>query len=109
MTRDCGCRCPFKPHCTKAKGNRSIRISFRMMAYRDQARNNLTSGKGIRLRSERCIEVGTVFGQIKHNTGFRRFMVSCHFLFLPTISFLVSFRGRFEVHSRQPPVAFFPI
>ncbi|MCE5209537.1 MAG: transposase [Chloroflexi bacterium] len=44
------------------------------MVYRDQARNNLTSGKGIRLRSERCIEVGTVFGQIKHNTGFRRFM-----------------------------------
>jgi len=22
--------CPLKPHCTKAKGNRSIRISFRL-------------------------------------------------------------------------------
>ena len=106
-----------------------------MMAYRDPARNNLTSEKGIRLRSERSIEVETVFGQIKHNTGFRRFMfrgiekvniewgidqycpsyekngglMNCHFLLLPTILFLVSFRDRFEVHSRQPPVAFFPI
>jgi transposase len=67
--------CPLKPQCTKAKGNRSIRISFRLMAYREQARNNLTSEEGIRLRSERSTEVETVFGHIKHNMGFRRFML----------------------------------
>jgi transposase len=67
--------CPLKSQCTKAKGNRSIRISFRLMAYREQARNNLTSEKGVRLRSERSTEVETVFGHIKHNMGFRRFML----------------------------------
>ncbi len=67
--------CPLKPHCTKAQGNRSIRISFRLMAYREQARNNLTSERGVRLRSERSTEVETVFGHIKHNMGFRRFML----------------------------------
>lgn len=67
--------CPLKPHCTKAKGNRSIRISFRLMAYREQARNNLISERGVRLRSERSTEVETVFGHIKHNMGFRRFLL----------------------------------
>lgn len=67
--------CPLKPQCTKLKGNRSIRISFRLMAYREQARNNLTSEEGIRLRSVRSTEVETVFVQIKHNIGFRRFML----------------------------------
>jgi len=67
--------CALKSQCTKAKGNRSIRISFRLMAYREQARNNLTSEEGIRLRSERSTEVETVFGHIKHNMGFRRFML----------------------------------
>ncbi len=67
--------CALKSQCTKAKGNRSIRISFRLMAYREQARRNLTSESGVRLRSERSTEVETVFGHIKHNMGFRRFML----------------------------------
>ena len=67
--------CSLKPQCTQAKENRSIRISFRLMAYREQARNNLTSDRGVRLRSERCTEVETVFGHIKHNMGFRRFLL----------------------------------
>lgn len=33
------CRnCPRKPHCTKAKGNRKIRISFRLLENRRQAK-----------------------------------------------------------------------
>lgn len=65
--------CPLKPQCTKAKGNRRIRISFRLLAYRRRARENLTSPEGQRLRSARSTEVETVFGHIKHNMGFRRF------------------------------------
>jgi len=72
--RDC-LGCPLKPQCTKAKENRSISISFRLLAYRDQARKNLTSEEGIRLRSARSTEVETVFGHIKHNMGVRRFML----------------------------------
>lgn len=65
--------CPLKPQCTKAKGNRKIRISFRLLEYRRQARENLTSQEGQRLRRARSTEVETVFGHIKHNMGFRRF------------------------------------
>jgi hypothetical protein len=67
--------CPLKPHCTKAKGNRSIRISFSLKADREQARNNLTSERVVRLRAEGSTEVETVFGHIKHNMGFRRCML----------------------------------
>jgi hypothetical protein len=68
----CG-QCPLKGECTRAKGNRKIRISFRLLEYRHQARINLTSEAGQRLRASRSIEVEPVFGIIKHNMGFRRF------------------------------------
>jgi transposase len=65
--------CPLKSQCTRARGNRKIRISFRLLEYRRQARANLTSEEGQLLRAERSVEVETVFGHIKHNMGFRRF------------------------------------
>jgi transposase len=66
-------QCPLKPECTRAKGNRKIRISFRLLEYRQRARANLTSETGQRLRATRSTEVEPVFGIIKHNMGFRRF------------------------------------
>jgi hypothetical protein len=69
---DCA-NCPLKSQCTQAKGNRKIRISFRLLEYRSQARQNLTSEEGQRLRAARSTEVETVFGHVKHNMGFRRF------------------------------------
>jgi transposase len=65
--------CPLRNQCTKAKGNRKIRISFAILEYRRQARQNLTSEEGQRLRAARSTEVETVFGHLKHNMGFRRF------------------------------------
>ena len=65
--------CPLRSQCTKAKGNRKIRISFRLLEYRRQARANLTSEEGQRLRAARSTEVETIFGHVKHNLGFRRF------------------------------------
>ncbi len=65
--------CPLKPQCTQAKGNRQIRISHQLLAYRQQARENLTSEEGRALRAARSVEVETVFGHLKHNQGFRRF------------------------------------
>jgi hypothetical protein len=65
--------CPLKPQCTQAQGNRQIRISFRLLEYRRQARENLISVEGERLRTARSTEVETVFGHVKHNQGFRRF------------------------------------
>ncbi len=65
--------CALKKQCTKAKGNRQIRISFQLLDYRRQARNNLTTEFGQQLRSESSTDVETGFGCIKHNMGFRRF------------------------------------
>ena len=65
--------CPLKPQCTKTKGNRRIQVSFRLIEFRKQARENLTSDLGKELRAKRSVEVETVFGHIKHNMSFRRF------------------------------------
>lgn len=67
--------CPLKGECTKAKGNRQIQVSFKLIEYRRQARENLTSETGKSLRKLRSVEVETVFGNIKHNMRFRRFHV----------------------------------
>lgn len=69
---DCN-TCPFKPECTQAKGNRRLRISFRLRRFREQARTNLLSDPGKKLRVQRNVEVETFFGQVKHNMHFRRF------------------------------------
>jgi transposase len=65
--------CPLKSQCTKAEGNRRIQISFKLLEYRRQARENLTSETGKALRTQRSVDVETVFGNIKHNLRFRRF------------------------------------
>jgi hypothetical protein len=74
---DCAA-CPLRPECTRAKGNRKIRISFRLLEYRRQARANLTSPEGQRLRAARSVEVESVYGQVKHNMDFRRFHLRGH-------------------------------
>lgn len=67
--------CPHHDQCHKGKGNRVIQVSKNLNRHRKKARDNLTSDQGLELRSRRPIEVESVFGQIKHNRGFRRFML----------------------------------
>lgn len=67
--------CPLKEKCTKAAGNRKIRVNFQLWNYRQQARENLLSEEGKCLRSQRGIDVETVFGRIKEDWGFRRFLL----------------------------------
>jgi transposase len=67
--------CPLKPQCTKAKGNRRVEISFQLKAWRQQAWQNLTNQKGQKLRSKRGVEVESVFGRLKEDWGFRRFLL----------------------------------
>jgi hypothetical protein len=70
------CRgCPLKAQCTKAKGNRRVELSFQLKAWRQQASQNLTSEKGQKLRSLRGVEVESVFGRLKEDWGFRRFLL----------------------------------
>jgi len=65
--------CQYKQECNKGSGNRTIEISPKLVEYKIIARKNLESEEGIKLRSQRGVDVESVFGQIKHNKQFRRF------------------------------------
>ena len=66
-------QCELKKYCTRSETNRKIQVSFQLMEYRRQARENLTTELGKELRINRATDVETVFGCIKHNMGVRRF------------------------------------
>lgn len=67
--------CPFYEECCKSmKGKkRSISINENLDRHKAKARENLHSERGKELRSQRCIEIESCFGDIKHNMKFRRF------------------------------------
>lgn len=67
--------CELKDKCTKAKGNRKIKINMRLNMHKNIVRKNLTSEKGLQMRSDRPIEVEATFGNIKWNMGFKRFLL----------------------------------
>jgi adenine-specific DNA glycosylase len=67
--------CPLRGVCHKAKGNRVIEVNHRLNKHKQKARENLTSEKGITHRKQRAQDVEAVFGNIKQNKGFRRFML----------------------------------
>ena len=71
---DCS-QCPLKEKCTKAQGNRQLQVSFRLWAMRARAKEMLLSEPGTALRKQRSIDVETVFGRIKQDWGFRRFLL----------------------------------
>lgn len=67
--------CPLRPLCHKAKGSRIIEVNHRLKEYKQQARARLLSEKGIYHRKKRCCDVEPVFAAIKHNKGFKRFLL----------------------------------
>ena len=77
--------CPMRGACHKAKTERIIQINPNLQRHKQKARENLWSIRGIYLRRKRCIEPEPVFGQIKWNRGFKRFLlrglskVTCEF------------------------------
>lgn len=67
--------CPMKLECTRAAGNRTVNVSLTLNRFREQARTNLLSDLGRKLSIQRNVDVESVFGQLKHNWGFRRFLL----------------------------------
>ena len=67
--------CPLRGKCHKAKGNRIIEVSHRLNELRKKARERLCSETGILHRKKRPIDVEPVFGMLKQNRGFRRFLL----------------------------------
>ena len=67
--------CPLKEKCTKAQGNRQLQVSFRLWEMRARAKELLLSEQGTTLRKQRSVDVETVFGRIKQDWGYRRFLL----------------------------------
>ena len=68
-------RCPLNGVCHKSKGNRVIEVNFNLNRLKEIAHRNLTSQKGIQHRKKRPWDVESVFGNIKSDHGFRRFLL----------------------------------
>jgi transposase len=66
--------CPWRRYCTSASGCRTIQVNAKADLYRARARALLESDEGISLRRKRCVEVESVWGHIKQDRGFRRFL-----------------------------------
>jgi len=67
--------CPLTGACHKGNGNRVIKVNHRLNHFKKKVREKLLSQRGIEHRKKRTCDVETVIGIIKHNHGFRRFML----------------------------------
>lgn len=67
--------CLLRGVCHKSKENRIIEINHTLNEHKRKATERLTSEKGIYHRKRRPVDVEPVFGNIKSNHGFRRFML----------------------------------
>ena len=67
--------CPMRGVCHKAKENRIIEVSPKLYKHKVIIREKLSSKRGRKYRSQRPVDVEAVFGIIKNNHSFRRFML----------------------------------
>ena len=58
----------------RAAGYRSITVNPTLNQFRDQASFNLLSDQGARLATQRNVDVESVFGRLKNNWRFRKFL-----------------------------------
>jgi hypothetical protein len=70
------CRgCPLRSVCNTSKSNRKIYVNHNLLRHKNIAKENLLSEQGIAYRKQRSYEPESVFGQIKQDRGFRRFLL----------------------------------
>ena len=70
--------CPKRKKCFKSKdpsARKKIQVNPRLAAFKERASAMLHTDKGRKLRKKRGIDVETVFGDIKRNHGFTRFLL----------------------------------
>lgn len=67
--------CPYAAECKNTENPRTIRVSHRLNELKRKANENLCSEKGLKLRSQRVVEVEQTFGRIKGCWSFRRFLL----------------------------------
>jgi len=74
QARNCS-GCPLRGVCHKNQGNRIIEVNHNLTRLKQKAEELLLSEDGIKHRKKRPCDVEPVFGNIKHNHSFRRFML----------------------------------
>lgn len=68
--------CPMRGLCYKGKETqKEVTRNPNLLQLKEKAKELLNSWKGQGIRKERNIDVEAVFGHIKHNRGFKRFML----------------------------------
>ncbi len=67
--------CPMREGCNKSKENRIIEINPKLNHYKSIIRERLCSERGIKYRSQRPVDVEAVFGIIKGNKNYRKFLL----------------------------------
>jgi transposase len=67
--------CPLRGACHKSKTDRKIQINWNLKRLKEKAREKLLSEQGVVHRSQRPVDVEAVFGNIKQNKKFTRFML----------------------------------
>ena len=74
QARNCH-NCPLKGSMQQIKRNRIVEINHKLRQHKQVARENLLSDQGIAHRKQRPADVEAVFGNIKQNKNFKRFML----------------------------------
>jgi glutathionylspermidine synthase len=67
--------CPLRGACHKSKGNRVLEVNHKLNDLKAAARENLNNEYWDKLRRKRKTDVEPVFGNIKQNMQFIRFML----------------------------------
>ena len=67
--------CRLREQCHNSKGNRIITINHNLQRLKSRADKRLKTRRGIAKRKQRCFDTEPVFGNIKHNHNFKRFML----------------------------------
>lgn len=68
--------CPYAGKCHRStRGFREIKVSPEFMRQRKRSLENITTDEGVLLRRNRSIQVEGVFGVLKQDFGFKRFLV----------------------------------
>lgn len=67
--------CPMRGVCHNSKGNRIAEVNHSLRKHKQAAKERLNTEQGIKYRKRRPADVEPVFAQLKHNHGFRRFLL----------------------------------
>ncbi|TEW66967.1 IS5/IS1182 family transposase, partial [Mucilaginibacter phyllosphaerae] len=67
--------CPMRGVCHSGQGNRIVEVNHLLREHKQAAKQRLNTEQGIKYRKRRPADVEPVFAQLKHNHGFRRFLL----------------------------------